>query len=120
MDENVLLGIGRHTMPLQPALWRQHLSAGADLSFMSEYHHRVRNFVVAEIPRIGKPLSPEYISEKLSIPMEKVIPILDDLEKHMKFLFRSDGVNVSWAYPVTTDDTPHQIIFSSGESIHAA
>lgn len=120
MDESVLLGVGRHTMPLQPALWRRHLSAGADLSFMSADHHRVRNFLVIEIPRIGKPLSPEDISEKLRIQLEKVIPILDDLEKHMKFLFRRDGINVSWAYPVTTEDTPHRVAFSSGESIHAA
>lgn len=120
MDENVLLGIGRHTMPLSPSLWRRHLSSSADLSFMSELHHRVRNFVVIDIPRTGKPLSPEYISEKLGIPLDKVIAILDDLEKHMTFLFRGDGRKVSWAYPVTTDDTPHRVIFSSGESTHAA
>ena len=120
MDENVLLGVGKHTMPLSPAMWRRHLSVGADLSFMSEVHHRVRNFVVIEIARTGKPLSPEDISEKLVIPLDEVISLLDDLEKHMTFLFRGDGNNVTWAYPVTTEVTPHRVTSSSGESIHAA
>lgn len=120
MDENVLLGVGNHTMPLPPAFWRRHLSGGADLSFMSEAHHRVRNFAVIQIARSGEPLPPEDISQKLGIPLNEVIPILDDLEKHLTFLFRGDGRNVSWAYPVTADKTPHQVIPSSGETIHAA
>ena len=31
-----------------------------------------------------------------------------------------DGENVTWAYPVTTDQTPHHVTFSSGEEVHAA
>lgn len=120
MDENVLLGVGKHTMPLPPSFWRRHLSGGADLSFMTEAHHRVRNFAVIEIARSGEPLPPEDISQKLGLPLDEVLSILQDLEEHMTFLFRGDGRNVTWAYPVTTDKTPHRLSSSSGETIHAA
>ncbi len=46
--------------------------------------------------------------------------VLDDLEKHMTFLFRNKGGEVTWAYPVTVDKTPNHLTFSSGEQIYAA
>ena len=91
-----------------------------DLSFMSPDHHRVRNFAVSELPRAGKALPPEYIALKLDLPLEQVINILDDLERHLVYLFRNPQGEVTWAYPVTVDPTPHRVTFSSGEKIYAA
>ncbi|MBW2409548.1 MAG: hypothetical protein JRF72_07080 [Deltaproteobacteria bacterium] len=34
------------------------------LEFMSDEHHRVRNFVVRELPNAGEPLSPNKILER--------------------------------------------------------
>jgi len=86
---------------------------------MSEDHHRVRDFAVMELPRQGVPLSPVTIAESLGLSLERVGTILDELEKHMTFLFRSDGENVNWAYPVTLDETPHHAVFSSGEEAYS-
>ncbi len=90
------------------------------LDFMTEAHHRVRNFVVAELPRAGKALPPAAIAAQLDLPQEQVARILDDLEKHLVFLFRNPAGEVAWAYPVTVDPTPHRVTFSSGEKIYAA
>jgi hypothetical protein len=90
------------------------------LEFMSEEHHSVRNYVVKEIPRIGESIPPERIAEDLELTEERVIPILDELEKHMTFLFRDENGAVEWAYPVTVADTPHKITFNTGEKINAA
>jgi hypothetical protein len=90
------------------------------LAFMTPDHHLVRNFVVSELPKAGEPLPPELIAARLDLPVEGVVAILDDLEKHMTFLFRNPQGAVEWAYPVTVAHTPHKISFSSGEKLYAA
>jgi hypothetical protein len=92
----------------------------AELNFMSEEHHLVRNYVVDMLPRVGEPLSVEYLSEQLNIPIDRMKVILDDLEKHMTFLCRYGQGAVNWAYPVTVDQTPHRIAYSTGEQGYAA
>jgi hypothetical protein len=101
-------------------VWQKQVRGDARLDFMSEEHHAVRNFVVTALPRVGKPLAPEFIAGELDLPLARVNEILDELEKRMTFLFRSQGRAVTWAYPVTVDDTPHHVTFSSGERINAA
>jgi hypothetical protein len=120
MRKSVLLGLGRTMLPIPPAIWRRHVRAGAHLGFMSEDHHRVREFVVKELPRVAAPLSPGTIAERLNLPEERVTRLLDDLERHMTFLFRNDRGFVTWAYPVTAEQTPHHMSFSTGERIDAA
>jgi hypothetical protein len=87
---------------------------------MSEDHHRVRNYVVAALPRVGEPLSPAFIAQALDLPQTQVVDILDELERHMTFLWRNEEGAVTWAYPVTVDRTPHHVTFSTGERIYAA
>jgi hypothetical protein len=87
---------------------------------MTETHRRIHHFVVRALPRSGQPLTPEFIAAQLALPVDQVIPILDDLEKHMTFLFRNPQGAVIWAYPVTVEKTPHRITFSSGEQLYAA
>ncbi len=125
MKDNLLLGIWRHLVPIPRAVWRREVAETAartdqHLGFMAEPHHRVRNFVVRELPRAGKPLTPEFIAQSVGLPVAQVIAILDDLEKHKTFLFRNPDGAVAWAYPVTVEPTPHQITFSTGERVYAA
>jgi hypothetical protein len=120
MDESLLMGIGRHMLPIPRLIWQKEVRGDAGLDFMSEDHHRVRNFVVMELPRAGEPLAPEFIAQALKLPLDQVARIVDDLEKHMTFLFRNEAGAVAWAYPVTVDQTPHRTTFSSGERVNAA
>jgi hypothetical protein len=125
MDNKLLLGIWRILVGLPKPLWqrevaRQARGAVGSLGFMSEDHHRVRDFAVRELPRVGKPLSPASIAQELNLPLTRVVAIVDELEKKMTFLYRGGGEAVTWAYPVTVDRTPHRVTFSSGEQIYAA
>ena len=88
--------------------------------FMTPDHHRVRDFVVMELPRIVKPITPEMIAQSLKMELSQVIPILDDLEKNLTFLYRNEQGAVVWAYPVTAEPTQHRITFSTGEQIYGA
>jgi hypothetical protein len=86
---------------------------------MSEDHHRVRDFAVTELPRRGAPLPPESFTEALGLDMDRVESILDELEAHLTFVFRTDPRAVTWAYPVTVDETPHRASFSTGEDAYS-
>ena len=95
MNNNLLLGLFRCVLPVPRALWQMQVSRNArhldgGLAFMSAEHHLIRNFVVRELPRVGKPLSPDSIAQNLNLPISQVETILDDLEKHMTFLFRNE------------------------------
>jgi hypothetical protein len=120
MGDSLLLGIWRHMVPVPSTLWRRQVRGDADLSFMSEEHHRIRDFVVVEIPRRKAPISADIIARELDLPLEQVTAILDELERNMTFLFRDERGAVTWAYPVTAEPTPHRMSFSTGEQIYAA
>ncbi len=120
MDNKLLMGVWRYLVPIPRPVWQSQVHGDADLGFMSEAHHAVRDFAVLEIPRVGKPLTPEFIAQELNLSQPQVVSILDDLEAHMTFLFRNEQGAVTWAYPVTVDQTPHRVTFSSGEQAHAA
>jgi hypothetical protein len=87
---------------------------------MTAAHHRVRDFAVSELPRLGRALPPEHVAEKTGLPSERVESILNELESHRFFLVRDPQGRVSWAFPVTSEETPHRLELSTGEAIHAA
>ena len=120
-EEKLLLGLWRFMLPVPRAIWQTQIKGDdAQLDFMSADHHRVRNYCVVELPRAGKPLAPAHIAGTLDLPPERVVSILDELERHMTFVYRNPQGAVTWAYPVTVDVTPHRVTFDSGEQVYAA
>jgi hypothetical protein len=125
MNKSLLLGVSRFLLRIPRPIWQQEVArstraAQKSLVFMKDEHHRVRDFVVRELPRLAQPIPPETIAQSLNMELERVVSILDELEKSMSFLFRNEQGAVTWAYPVTAEPTPHRITFSSGEQIYAA
>jgi len=125
MAETILAGRGREIVEIPREQWENNLAEAPErmkprLDWMSERHHAVRYFVVEELARFGKPIPPDLISERLRIHLEDANRILDDLEKHLFFLVRNDSGEVSWAFPLTVEQTPHQLTFSTGEKVYAA
>jgi hypothetical protein len=125
MNETILAGrdLGFSNLPRQ--VWEEELAEAPDiirarLDFMSHDHHRVRNHVVRELPRLGRPIRPAEISGALGLSLPLIDQILTDLEERLFFLVRDHGGNVSWAFPVTVDNTNHHLLFSTGERLDAA
>jgi hypothetical protein len=49
-----------------------------------------------------------------------LVTIIGELERALFFVVRNDRNAVSWAFPVTADETPHALAFSTGERCFAA
>ncbi len=125
MSETILKGRGATITELPQRDWERELRdapklIGRRLEFMSQEHHAVRNFVVREMPGHGRPISIEVISSELSLPRERTAKIVSDLEANLFFLARPDRSEISWAFPVTVDETGHRLLFSTGERLDAA
>jgi hypothetical protein len=125
MNKSLLMDLDRHLVRVPRPVWQGDVARNAQqtrsrIAFMSPDHHRVRDFVVTELPHAGRPLTPETIAGRLGLPLDRVSLILDELEKHLTFLFRDTAGAVAWAYPVTVEPTPHRVHFSTGEQIYAA
>jgi hypothetical protein len=125
MRETVLTGSGKQITELPREEWERNLSQVPGrfqdiLSFMSEEHHLVRNFVVRELPRVDAPIPPEQIAEALNLTLPRTNAILNELERHLFFLVRNPAGAVQWAFPVTAADTDHHLTFNTGERLDAA
>jgi len=96
-------------------------SFAARLAFMTPEHHLVRNSAVRELPcEKGRPIKIDRLAATLGLPVARVQAIVEDLERHLFFLVRNAAREISWAFPVTTEPTPHRLKFSTGERAHGA
>jgi hypothetical protein len=125
MEEFIFLGREHQLQRVPQTMWKQHLAQipeheNTRLSFMTEAHHLVRNFVVKELALRQQPIIPKFIVETLKLPQDQVIDILDELEKKLFFLVRNEQGAVTWAYPFTVETTPHRLRFDTGEQLYAA
>ncbi len=123
--KRVLLGYHKWVLPIPWALFRRLVplevrKAQRKLDGLGAEHRRVHHFVVRELPTLAEPMSPQYVAAALQLDEQRVIEILDELERRLIFLYRPGGRDVVWAYPVTVEPTPHQLAFSSGERLWAA
>lgn len=124
MRDRLLLGAGRHMIPIPRVLWQRVFVANASkvrtaLRFMSQDHHRVRDFAVTELLRAGTPLAPQVIADKLGLSASRVVELLGDMERRLMFVVRNRHGDVTWAYPVTVEQTPHHAGLSSGEQAYS-
>jgi len=124
MFERVLLGVGRRMVPVPEWLFRPMVQRDAKkLSkrpALDPDQRRVQHFAVREIPRRREAIAPEVFATNLDLSLEQVSLILDELERRMTFLCRRGGKDVTWAYPVTAAETPHQVRIGGGAVFSAA
>jgi hypothetical protein len=116
-------------LPIPQAFFQRAMKAGANkthraLGGLDDEQRRVHHFVVRDLSRLAarlaEPMPPEHIAEALEMDLNRVIEIVDELERRLIFLFRSGGRDVVWAYPGTVAETPHWMAFSTGERLNAA
>ena len=122
--DGVLIGSGREFQRIpEPEFLRhvRHLPSHSSnrLGFMTEQHTRVREYAVREMHE-DRPLTAERIGTALGLPASSVAALLDDLERNLFFVVRGEDGAVTWAFPVTTERTPHRLTFPTGERLYAA
>ena len=125
MDETILIADGTSIGAMPREEWEAELRGApaamkTRLAFMTPEHHKVRRFAVSEIPRRGRAITIGEIAEAVSLPRARVEAIIGELERALFFVVRNDRNAVSWAFPVTADETPHALAFSTGEHSFAA
>jgi hypothetical protein len=97
LERKMYLGIGRFMIPIPQLISARGLEKGAK-----------------------EPITAELVSEELGIEVNRVEEIIDKLEGLKTFLYRSDGKGINWAYPLSLDNTGHEITASTGERFFAA
>jgi hypothetical protein len=125
MSSHILVGVGRsmHSMPddaFVKSVKSLPVRMQSRLAFMSRNHHAVRDFVVRELPRQDRAISPIQIAQTTGLDLQAVSGILRELEQNLFFLVRDPEGNVNWAFPVTTSPTPHRLTFSTKEKTFGA
>ena len=125
MRNKLMMGLWRYVINVPPFLWKKKIQAGKakfgkEFGALTEAYREIHHFVVKTLPKTGKPLSAASISRSLGVPVDRVTSALDYLEKRMTFLYRNGEGDVTWAYPVTVEPTPHRITFDTGEQLYAA
>ena len=125
MKNKLMIGIWGHMVSVPPFCGRRRSRRAGKRSKPSWIScplitERCIIVLVRELPRVGKPMAPESVASELDLSPDRVNAILDDLEKHMTFLFRNEEGAVVWAYPVTVEKTPHHLAFNTGEQLYAA
>ena len=125
MRNKLMAGIWRYVVGVPPFLWEKRIEKAVRrvnraTEFMSPEHRLVHNFVVREMPRLGRPVQSQLVAGELGLTSGRVVEILQDLESRLTFLWRNSDGEVTWAYPVTVEKTPHAITFHTGERLYAA
>ena len=92
----------------------------ARINKLPEEKRRIHHFVVRELPNAGQPISLAFIAQGLKMPVDRVSTLVDEMEKGKTFFNRYHSEGINWAYPVTVDNTPHHVTFSTGEQVNAA
>ena len=124
--DELLVGRGAGLERVPAAAWRRQLSGVREatahrFAFMTGDHRKVRHAAVRLLPQNhGRPLSVGQLSRATALPEARVDGLLDDLQRHLFFVVRNPEGDVSWAFPVTTDATPHRLTFDTGERLWGA
>ncbi len=121
----VRLGRGDEVVTMTEADWwgalQQHLPAArARFDALPALHRDVRRAAVLELVRTPRPVPPQALAARVGAPLDDVLAALAELERRLFFLVRDAAGDVSWAFPFTTDVTPHRLELSSGERLYGA
>ncbi len=112
-------------VPVPAVVWRPLVhffgrDAARMFKALTPLQRKLRHVIVRDMPGANGPMNPQDLAESVGASIEQVVGALEVLERLKGFLYRNDTGAVAWAYPFTTDDTPHHLTFSTGERRDAA
>jgi hypothetical protein len=123
--DRLVLGRGPEIVVVEDAHWWSTLLAHVPamrsrFDALPPLQRTLRRAAVLRVVATGRPAPPDALARDIGAPLREVAAALADLERRLFFLVRDAGGEVSWAFPVTADVTPHHLSFSSGERLHGA
>jgi hypothetical protein len=94
--------------------------AKANTASLSNEERAVHRFIVKKMAVVKTSIKAELIAGELGMPNDQVIEIINKLEKLKTYIYRSDGMGINWAYPLSIENTGFRMTASSGEQFFAA
>jgi len=121
----MLMGIQSFMLPVprfisDKGLKRGVIGAKAKAARLSHEERRIHHHIVKVMPTIRSPIEALQVSEELQLPLDMVKETIDKLEEMKTFLYRSGGQGIDWAYPISLEDTGHEMRCGTGERFNAA
>ena len=82
---------------------------------LSSLQRKLHTIAVSHLPDSNKPLTASRIAEIAGERLEVVHEALVSLHARLGFIALDSTGSVEWAYPITVAETPHHLVFESGE-----
>jgi hypothetical protein len=125
VKRKLLMGIGGFTIPIPRMIAAKGLQKGVSgakvkAALLSAEERKIHHFIVGKMTIVQKPITAELVSAELGMKLEMVENTINKLEEMKTFLYRSDGLGIDWAYPLSLDNTGHKMTASTGERFFAA
>ena len=125
IKRKMLMGIGGLMVPVPQLITSKGLEKGvagarAKANLLSVEERKIHHFIVSRMAGTKTPLTAEQVGSELDLPVDRVAATIDKLEELKTYLYRSDGKGINWAYPLSLEDTGHQMTGSTGERFFAA
>jgi len=125
VKRKMLMGIGGFMISIPRVISEKGLQKGvagakAKAALLSAQERTIHHYIVKKMAIAQEPITAELVSEELSIPVDRVEKAIDKLEGMKTFLYRSDSKAINWAYPLSLENTGHEMSTSTGERFFAA
>ena len=125
VKRKMLMGIGGFMIPIPRMIAAKGLEKGvsggkAKAARLLADERKVHHFIVRKMAVVTEPITARLVSEELGLELGMVENTIDKLEEMKTFLYRSDGLGIDWAYPLSLDNTGHRMTASTGERFFAA
>ncbi len=125
LKRRMLMGVGKFMIPIPWVIASKGLGKGtagarAKADLLSPEERKIHHFIISRMAGTKTPLTAEQVGSELDLPVDRVAATIDKLEELKTYLYRSDGKGINWAYPLSLEDTGHQMTGSTGERFFAA
>ena len=124
-ERKMYMGIRRFMLPLPLAISAKGVKRGVSgaktkANLLSKEEREVHHFIVKQMAIAKEPITIEFIGKKLNISINRIKDIVAKLEGMKTFCYRYDSQGINWAYPLSLENTGHQMTVSTGEQFFAA
>jgi hypothetical protein len=125
VKRKLFMGVGGFMIPIPRKIAEIGLKKGvsganAKAALLTAEERKVHHFIVRKMAVVQEPITAQLVSEEVGFELEMVENTINKLEGMKTFVYRSDGLGINWAYPISLENTRHIMTASTGERFFAA